>query len=101
MRKHFAWMCLAFAATALQPTFSQAKEPRAKIDTQQFAPAESDLQEHGHYTNKSGKTVHSPAHTKSGAAPNGASAKCGDGSYSFSQSHRGTCSHHNGVLAWL
>ena len=34
-------------------------------------------------------------------APDGASAKCRDGSYSFSQSRRGTCSRHGGVAAWL
>jgi hypothetical protein len=35
------------------------------------------------------------------AAPQGATAQCGDGTYSFSQSHRGTCSHHGGVAKWL
>ncbi|BBL75989.1 DUF3761 domain-containing protein [Methylomagnum ishizawai] len=30
-------------------------------------------------------------------APPGASAKCGNGSYSFSQHRRGICSHHGGV----
>lgn len=65
------------------------------------SPKESQLVEHGHYVNKSGHTVHSPAHTKSGEAPPGATAKCGDGSYSFSQHHRGTCSHHRGVVSWI
>lgn len=35
------------------------------------------------------------------AAPEGASAKCRDGTYSFSQTRRGTCSHHGGVAVWL
>ena len=35
------------------------------------------------------------------SAPPGASAKCRDGSYSFSQHHSGTCSHHGGVAVWL
>lgn len=61
---------------------------------------EAQLVEHGSYTNKAGNTVHSPAHTTNGKAPAGASAKCGDGSYSFSQSHRGTCSRHGGVAEW-
>ena len=60
-----------------------------------------DLIEQGTYINKSGKEVHSPAHTKSGTAPAGATAKCADGTYSFSQSHRGTCSRHGGVKTWL
>jgi len=33
--------------------------------------------------------------------PAGASAKCRDGTYSFSEHHRGTCSHHGGVASWL
>ncbi len=31
---------------------------------------------------------------------NGATAKCRDGSLSFSAHHRGTCSHHGGVAQW-
>ncbi len=62
---------------------------------------ESQLKEHGHYKNKKGEDVHSPAHTESGAAPNGATAKCRDGTYSFSRSRSGTCSRHGGVGAWL
>ena len=64
-------------------------------------PQESQLVEHGHYVNKSGAVVHSPAHTVTGQAPAGASAKCRDGTFSFSQHHQGTCSHHGGVAAWL
>src|SRR5215813_3853660 len=33
--------------------------------------------------------------------PVGATAKCRDGTYTFSQSRRGTCSHHGGVAQWL
>ena len=36
-----------------------------------------------------------------GAAPPGATAQCRDGSYSYSQHHSGTCSHHGGVAVWL
>jgi hypothetical protein len=63
-------------------------------------PNESDLTSHGHYVNKSGQDVHSPANTKSGSVPVGASAKCADGTYSFSQHHSGTCSRHGGVAEW-
>jgi hypothetical protein len=35
------------------------------------------------------------------AAPPGATARCNDGTYSYSQTHSGTCSHHHGVAAWL
>src|SRR5882724_5153112 len=34
-------------------------------------------------------------------APAGATARCRDGTYSYSQNHRGTCSHHGGVAQWL
>jgi Protein of unknown function (DUF3761) len=34
-------------------------------------------------------------------APVGATARCRDGTYSFSQHHQGTCSHHRGVAEWL
>ncbi len=33
--------------------------------------------------------------------PAGASAKCRDGSYSFSKSRRGTSSGHGGVASWM
>jgi len=35
------------------------------------------------------------------SAPAGATARCRDGTYSFSATHSGTCSHHGGVAAWL
>jgi hypothetical protein len=53
------------------------------------------------YTNSKGQWIPSPAHTVDGHAPDGATARCRDGSYSFSQSARGTCSWHGGVLEWL
>lgn len=52
-----------------------------------------------YYTNSRGNTVQSP--TQYSSQPAGASAQCRDGSYSFSQSRRGTCSHHGGVARWL
>ena len=70
-------------------------------DTPPPAPSESQLVEHGSYINKDGLRVHSPAHTKDGQEPVGASALCRDKSYSFSRHHRGTCSHHGGVSRWL
>jgi hypothetical protein len=36
-----------------------------------------------------------------GSAPPGATARCRDGTYSFSQHRQGTCSHHGGVAEWL
>jgi len=34
-------------------------------------------------------------------APEGATARCRDGTYSYSKHRRGTCSHHGGVAEWL
>lgn len=53
----------------------------------------------GTYVNSAGITVCRPEVANS--APSGATAKCGDGTYSFSQSRSGTCSRHGGVAAWL
>jgi Protein of unknown function (DUF3761) len=61
----------------------------------------SDLSNNRSYTNVSGHSVHAPAYDLDGDIPAGASARCRDGTYSFSQNHRGTCSHHGGVSQWL
>jgi hypothetical protein len=65
------------------------------------SPSESQPVGHGSYINIDGVRVQSPAHTKEGEQPVGASAQCRDGSYSFSRHHQGTCSHHGGVSRWL
>ena len=57
------------------------------------------LSNDNYYTNSAGEKVHSPAYADE--IPPGASARCRDGTYSFSQSRRGTCSHHGGVAQWL
>jgi len=36
-----------------------------------------------------------------GSVPAGATARCRDGTYSFSQHRSGTCSHHGGAATWL
>ncbi|MCZ6451557.1 MAG: DUF3761 domain-containing protein [Deltaproteobacteria bacterium] len=51
------------------------------------------------YRNSKGDWVPSPTHAPS--PPAGATARCRDGTYSFSRSRRGTCSHHGGVARWL
>jgi uncharacterized protein DUF3761 len=53
------------------------------------------------YINSQGQWIPSPTHTVDGQPPAGATARCRDGSYSFSQSRRGTCSWHGGVALWL
>ncbi|MHB8240844.1 MAG: DUF3761 domain-containing protein [Solirubrobacteraceae bacterium] len=53
----------------------------------------------GTYVNAAGNTVCKPE--ESSTAPAGATAECEDGTYSFSESRSGTCSHHGGVRRWL
>lgn len=51
------------------------------------------------YLNSDNQCVHRPQSAP--AAPPGATARCTDGTYSYSQHRSGTCSHHGGVAAWL
>jgi hypothetical protein len=69
--------------------------------TKAAEPNEAELQTHRHYRAKDGHEVHSPAKSAHDQVPAGASAKCRDGTYSFSQHRRGTCSHHGGVAVWM
>ena len=51
-----------------------------------------------HYRNSSGHVIHSPS---CGRAEEGrAAAVFRDGSVSYSEHHRGTCSRHGGVARW-
>jgi Protein of unknown function (DUF3761) len=55
--------------------------------------------DNGTYVNSKGQTVKRPENCSS--APQWATAQCHDGTYSFSKSRRGTCSHRGGVAKWL
>jgi hypothetical protein len=94
----------AIAMFALGLGFSYPAEAQGPADqgyTQQPQPNESNLESHRQYQTRDGRDVHSPSKSKSGKVPNGASAKCRDGSYSFSTHHRGTCIRHGGVAQWV
>lgn len=65
------------------------------------ATTDTGLGNNNYYTNSAGNEVHSPAYSNNGSVPAGATAQCNDGTYSFSQSSRETCSHHGGVAQWL
>lgn len=88
---------------AVQPVVNQTSSLKRKVAPEQKSTVTSEtnagLSNDNYYTNTSGIKVHSPAYSKS--VPEGASAQCRDGTYSFSQSSRGTCSHHGGVAKWL
>ena len=88
-------LALTFGAGAFAQDSTPAPVPIASPANQ------NQLEEHRSYINSSGQVVHSPAHSKTGDVPAGATAKCNDGTYSFSQHRSGTCSHHGGVANWL
>src|ERR1700693_6383643 len=79
------------AQTPQQPSLNQSAQQQQKPKPK--------CADNGTYTNSKGETVKRPENCT--AAPQGATAQCRDGSYSFSQSRRGTCSHHGGVAKWL
>jgi len=62
-------------------------------------PDEADLSRHDCYINQDGTPVHRPARDDNGR-PQGDTALCRDGTYSFSQHRSGTCSGHGGVQRW-
>jgi hypothetical protein len=70
-----------------------------KVSTPAPVPTPHPTCTNGTYVNSAGNTICSPEAAPS--APAGATAQCVDGTYSFSQSHSGTCSHHGGVASWL
>jgi hypothetical protein len=63
------------------------------------SPAKPKCADNGTYVNSQGKTVKRPETCTT--APQGATAQCRDGTYSFSKNRRGTCSRHGGVAKWL
>ena len=61
--------------------------------------AKTKCTDNGTYVNSKGQTVPRPENCS--APPKGATAQCRDGTYSFSKSRRGTCSHQGGVAKRL
>jgi hypothetical protein len=49
----------------------------------------------------SGGSSSSSSPPASSGQPSGATARCSDGTYSYSQQRSGTCSHHGGVATWI
>jgi hypothetical protein len=87
-------LLLCFATPAAGADGSEQSTPAPNAAGEQLDNTRS-------YINSNGDEVHSPAHTVSGRPPTGATAQCRDQTFSFSEHHRGTCSHHGGVLHWL
>jgi Protein of unknown function (DUF3761) len=87
---------LSSSAPAAAAPAPAAPAPRTHADP---PPAAASCDADGYYVNSAGSCVHRPV--AAAAPPAGATARCVDGTYSFSQHRRGTCSHHGGVSVWL
>ncbi|MGZ3401686.1 MAG: DUF3761 domain-containing protein [Caulobacteraceae bacterium] len=83
---------LALVTAIATPTVAKGHRPAQ-------APVTAEGSDSDYYTNVSGHRVHRPVAAAS--APIGATAQCRDGTYSFSEHARGTCSHHRGVARWI
>lgn len=91
---------IAVATILLASVSAQTpQQPSPNQPAQQQQKPQPKCTDNGTYTNSKGETVKRPENCS--AVPQGATAQCRDGSYSFSQSRRGTCSHHGGVAKWL
>jgi hypothetical protein len=95
MLNRFRMIALAGACLAL----TTGGVADARRDTHQVPQSRTSSSSDEYYTARSGNRVHRPVQAP--RAPAGASAQCRDGSWSFSESRRGTCSHHGGVARWL
>jgi hypothetical protein len=101
MRPNAAIIRIATAIVTGLLGLTIAASPAFAYQPAASTPDEANLSNHRTYTNHDGQTVHSPARSLSGQVPDGASARCRDGTYSFSRHHSGTCSGHGGVASWL
>jgi len=90
----FSQQIVSQTQSASQPNTNSAAAGNTKPNTGQV-----NCTNNGTYVNSKGRTVQRPEDCS--GPPKGATAECRDGSYSFSQSRRGTCSHHGGVAKWL
>ena len=96
MRRAVLLFLVSLAAPLLLPAASKSVLARAC-----FQPDESKLESHQHYRSRRDECdVHGPAKSRDGIKPEGASAKCRDGTWSFSHTRSGTCSRHGGVERW-
>jgi hypothetical protein len=86
-------------ALQAQSVHDQSTSQASSTAAKGAKPAQPNCTNSGTYVNSKGQTVPRPENCS--GPPKGATAQCRDGSYSFSQSRRGTCSHHGGVAKSL
>ena len=105
LRRMIVVLALSFLLSQQLLTQTPARAPNSAASATQtsgtpnHSPAKPECTGNGSYVNSKGQTVRRPENCTT--TPQGATAQCGDGTYSFSKSRRGTCSHHGGVAKWL
>jgi hypothetical protein len=102
MRRLYPYVLALLALTIFaQPGVPQTQTPSQPNSSNKTNPKQDTptCTNNGTYVNSKGQTVPRPENCL--APPKGATAQCRDGTYSFSKSRRGTCSHHGGVAKWL
>jgi Protein of unknown function (DUF3761) len=87
---------LAVSIVAVAGASGASAQSSARPSASVAAAAVGPLCKSGYYKNVSGHCIHSPS-----SSPVGATAKCRDGTYSYSEHASGTCSHHGGVARWI
>lgn len=93
-----AFVLLSQPIISQTPSSQQTTNTPAATDVK-AKPGQVNCTNNGTYVNSKGETVSRPENCP--APPKRATAQCRDGTYSFSRSRRGTCSHHGGVTKWL
>ena len=105
MKRLLSALLLAFVlfsevlAFQTQTTSTLQNSPASATANNRKNQAKPKCIDNGTYVNSQGQRVKRPETCS--APPEGATAQCRDGTYSFSKSHSGTCSHHGGVAKWL
>ena len=89
------------SSITLKPTNIPTEIPTPTITSIPTSISQPDTSGTNYYINSDGNQVQSPSYSTDNSVPAGATAKCADGTYSFSQHRSGTCSHHGGVSQWL
>jgi uncharacterized protein YpuA (DUF1002 family) len=93
---------LAFSVASLAPNQAagdSAAQKSGKSHSKSASKAEKKQAKEKTYKNKDGEKVKSPR--KADKTPKHATAKCADGTYSFSKHASGACFSHGGVDAWI
>ncbi len=104
MKRSLSVLLLVLVILTQQLTSQTQPPPQsstASATTTKVRPSQSKVKctDNGTYVNSKGQTVRRPENCS--GPPEGATAQCRDGTYSFSRSRQGTCSHHGGVAKWL